>query len=516
MPSLLDFLMQGRSPTAGGLLQERARARGLLDGVETPPPDLFNPGDPASLPQLQGSAGVQHGAPPQMPQPPQAPQGVPQPQVQMQDSARQQAAQGLAQLISGVTGGKLPERSIDWIDEASKEAQSGPGERGHGILARLYLGNVPEGLSSEQVTRLRREAMITAGLTMMAQPWGVTTSQAFARGILAARMGATESMGALMDEQAAQAQVEQAYAVLNNPGMTDLQRYMEIQRRAMAEGNLEAAKVAGAIIKDLRELSVSEAAARYQNINGGTFLVDPDGTVRDPFSKEVVSQAPPAGSKLVSVNTPAGPMTYREGPDGSLYDAFTGVLVQHAPQARPEAPDLDSTRLGQLSQETRQFRTQERGLANILADVASIKSKLEETGTVSSVDQRALAARLSQALEAGNLRESSIQAISGSGGLAGIVESALGQLKDGAASATVARDLIQAIERSGNQARRELERERGDIRRRLEVVRGITPDEVAAELGTSPFGAPSDPEPEEEEANPFDAAFKARRGQVQR
>jgi hypothetical protein len=518
MPSLLEYLMQqsgqGRATTAGGLLHERARARGLLDGVETPPPDLFTPGQPASLPQLQGSAGVQHGAPPQMPEPPQA-----QPQVQMQDSQRalrQAIQQQEIQLISRVTRGNVPDAALPWIEETAEEsANSGPGRPGRPFLARLFAGDKVPGLSDEQNKMLRKQALFYAGLAILSTPHGTSFGQALAIGILAGRSVATQTAGALLDEQHAQARIQERMQVLQNVDMTELDRWSEVRRRAVAEGDLEAAKVINDVIADLRDMAAGEAESTFIQVNGQTYALDPDGvTIRDPFTREVVSQAP-TGSELVTVNTPAGPRTYRLNPDQSLSDPFTGQIVQAAPQAAPEPEDLDSTRLGQVDQDLRTLRREERGVAQILESVGAIARKLESTGSISSADMRELATRLTQAMSASNLRESGLEAIAASGGLVGTLENAIGQLQGGQASPTVAKDLLQAIQRAGGIARRTLEQEREDNERRVRTIRGIRPEEAEAVMGRSPFGARSEPEPEEDD-NPFDAAFRARRGQVNR
>lgn len=230
MASLLDLMMQPQAPSISGLLgMQRAEA----------------------------------GAAPAGPQGPAAPGPM--------NANLQQALRGLSQPPAPPAAPAQPEQP----------KQSNP------FLARIFAGNPVEGLSPEQNKKLRQNALLTAGLTMLAQPQG-SALQALAMGVLSARQSTADTAGKLLDEQTTQARIQRRAEVLGS-GLGDLERYEELRRIATKEGDIEQVKVLNDVIKELRD---SDAGGmEVVQVNGQTFLTDGRGNLFEPGTQRQVTDA---------------------------------------------------------------------------------------------------------------------------------------------------------------------------------------------------------------------------------
>lgn len=392
MPSLLDYMVAQRNPRLAGLLGvstpgadllvERERQRSLLEGVQPSSPTgvpgglLGPPPAPADLRQLAGSAQLR--AAPSMPGGPSTPPGA----GDGKSLQRQRAA--LAATIAQVNGGRVTDRQIEYIRDVSAETEkTGGGRPGVSFLGRLFgLEDIPD-LTAEQRNSLRRQALLISGLHLLSTVGvnEISAGQALAGGVLMARQAVTQTAGEMLDEQRRQQSIRDRYAALQNPDMTELERWQEIRRRAIADGDLEAVKVVNDVIKELRELSAGESEDKMVQVNGSTFRLDSEGNLRDPFSREIVQEAPKAEGELVTVQTPGGPRTFRQDADGTLRDPFTGEIVRQAPQEA--AGGLDS---GEVLDRTDKLADNFRQETGALQESVSLARAAQSAGNTSAGD----------------------------------------------------------------------------------------------------------------------------------
>jgi hypothetical protein len=492
------MLLRNNNSLAGRVLAARAQLPSLFNGAApAAPPSIWSPGDAPTHPQLMAAAQAAPAMPGGQPDlggllgQPQAPQQAPQPEQGQQPDPQdplvarveRQAViqQGIMQLIQEVTRGSVPAAAATWVQrEAAEAAEGGPGQPKAGFLHRLFVGELVPGLSEEQNKQLRRGAMLRAGLAMLAAG-AAPLGQVLALGVLTARAYSTRTAGELLDEQHSAQRLAQRASIFADSSLSPLDQYEMLRQFAVAEGDEKMTAQLNDIIKELRAEGAA-AKREIREINGRTIAFDPDGTPWDPFTNE----------RLMEMPTPGGKWVY-DSNRGVQVNDLTGEVRQleglpQPPQGPAEAPQLDSSRLGQLESGLRDLRRAETAVSNIDRSVRQISASLARSGTISSADQRELATRLAQMLDSGNLRESSLDSISASGGLVGNMENLIGMLRGGNASPTVARDLVQAIERNIRASRQNLQRERADAQRRVETVRGITPEEVRATMGSDPFG----------------------------
>jgi hypothetical protein len=345
-------ILASNNSLAGRLLG--ARRPGLLDGAApVEGPSIFNPPaepQPQPAPQLVQSMQQQQ----QAGQDPQV-QAMMEMTRMTRDKQIAERAQGIAAVIGTAAGGNVPSSALNWISETARAEVDGggPGQSRQGILARLFVGDRPPGIRDEEWDKIRRQSFIMAGISILASA-GAPLGLALAVGVLKGREAATVTIGQLMDERERQQRAMQRYALLGDSEMTELERWSELRRQAVALGDMDGAKFADSIIERLRELEAGAAERTVFFEDGRAYARDKSGSLYDPFSGERLTAPPEPGSKLVQVQTPAGPRTFRESPDGTLTDPFSGQVVQRAPEPAPDADDwqYDSSRGVQINKRT--------------------------------------------------------------------------------------------------------------------------------------------------------------------
>lgn len=341
MASLLDLVLAQRNPRLASMMRSgpnsvlarRDQMAGLFSDAAPVERDLFNPGPPPSLPQLQAAA--------QAPQAQVDPAQVMQAQRELLAQLRQQAvgvrSRQLANVVANVTGGDVPPAAVSWIREAAEDdLEAAPGSPKQGFLAKVFLGEAGAGLKPEQRKNLWRTAMLISGLQLLGQRGhdGPSWGEALASGILFARLQATATAGQLLDEQRAQARLQERASVFANSDLTPIEQYEELQRIAAREGDAEQVKILNDVLKGLREAQANELDRTVQVVDGRPIAFDRTGAAFDPFTGEQLT-APNTDGKLVQIDTPNGRITVREMLDGSLADPFTGQILQAAPQPAP-------------------------------------------------------------------------------------------------------------------------------------------------------------------------------------
>ncbi len=291
------------------------------------------------------------------------PEQLPGPNVREQ--LQQQSQAEIAGSIAKVNGGRVTDRQIRLIEEVTRgNLDSGPGKPGAGFLGFLFGDEGIPDLSAEARGRLRREGLVISGWTMLASSPEVDFWQALALGVLVARLHITQTAGELLDEQNRQQRIIERADVLEKlPGLPGFE---ELRRRAIAEGDLDTVDTLNDVIKELRDLEAGQADWKVVNVAGRSFAMDGEGNLRDPFSKEIVIERPPAepgpgfslspgqvrfdaqGRPIASVEEPAGSGglegAFREDivlPDGSthtvLFDRGGNPIRDLGVSERPEA-----------------------------------------------------------------------------------------------------------------------------------------------------------------------------------
>lgn len=165
-----------------------------------------------------------------------------------------------------------------------------PEQQSRGFIARLFAGDPVPGLSKEQNRSLRQQALLQAGLTILAQP-NANALQALAMGVLQARQATAQTAGALLDEQRAQARAMQRAAVFENSELTEIQKWEEILRIANREGDVEQQKVVKDVLADLRAHQSQLEGKEYVEVNGQTFLTDTEGNLYEPGTGRPITEA---------------------------------------------------------------------------------------------------------------------------------------------------------------------------------------------------------------------------------
>jgi hypothetical protein len=276
MASLLDMMMQQVNPNIGGLLAARREQDG---GQPAPAPSAPAPGPAQGAPDI---------------------------------------AQALQGGIQPIPEGPDPAQ----VEEAHQQEQAQRRER-NPLHFRLFAGDPVPGLSPEQNKELRQQALLTAGLAVLAQP-NATLGQALAMGALSARQQTAASAGALLDEQRMQARLQQRTAVFADANLTELQKYEEMLRIATIEGDEKMAARLLDVVKDIREAG---AQAEWQVVEDGDrkFWRDPaTNQLHDFYTREPVTGDP-------------GPRQSITGTIGSIYG-----LAQDVQQGRLSPEDASA------------------------------------------------------------------------------------------------------------------------------------------------------------------------------
>lgn len=352
MPSLLDYMVSQRPGLK--LLSERHRMSSLLDGAAAPePPDIFNAAgmQPALLPALQGMASMQGGGMPAVPTMPTMPampsvpgapamQGGGQPAPSAGGAewrARQLARRRVAQQVASATEGRIPDEAVPYIQEVADEDDSEPGQQGRGFLARLIAGERVPGLSAEQNSRVKRGALLRAGLTiLMGAPGGLPV---IAMAILGARTQAAQHANELQAANAAAGRFQAYHEILENEDMTEADRYEKIRRLALAQSDTDTARVAADALSELREAGVQELTPINHPRLGPIFADRTSGKAFDASGRQLTAD---------ELALPQETFETRTMPDGSLaeiqMDATGRVIgqrtIQAAPAGQSEGPNL--------------------------------------------------------------------------------------------------------------------------------------------------------------------------------
>lgn len=353
MASLLDALL-GQSSSI-------ARNRGVLDALQ----------NGAAQPPTPGAPSVPAAGPPQpqLAQPSIAPQPMQPPTVQdVRDTVRgvspieRQGRALVAQRISRVTGGDVPSAALGFIEETVRGENEGDGNTAgsnrNSFLARLFVGDKVPGLSDAQNRRLRQSALLEAGLVLGASPdmsWG----QALATGILVARRSAAQTAGALLDEQAVQQRIAERAQVLGG-NLSDLEKFQELRRISVREGDLEQTKALGDIITELREADANKLNRTLidpSQTGGAVLFRDDQGNVFDvdgnKASSEQVQAAITQAQQAAAQAEPQRPVTL--SPGDVLVDPDTGETIREIPAAADDAEGAAT----EAAQERASFITQD-------------------------------------------------------------------------------------------------------------------------------------------------------------
>lgn len=215
MASLLDLMLARQNPTAGLLSQ--------LQGGPGPVPQ------PQAAPVPQPTPGVvrQPGGP-VMPAPPPLP--APAPPAMQQGLPAPQAPQ--------------PEQQAD-------EPQ-----QGGSFFTQLFAGKPVAGLSQEQNRALRKNALLTAGLTILGRQ-DVNPLQGLAIGVLAARQATAQTAGELLDEQNLQRRIAERADIIGQD-LEPLEMYEQLRRLASKEGDLDQVKALTQVIEELNDTNAEE------------------------------------------------------------------------------------------------------------------------------------------------------------------------------------------------------------------------------------------------------------------
>ena len=330
--SPLEILRQKSSGLLGPspITTQSAPATSLLPAQSAPNLGMLGPGVPTPPPRAPIQPGVVSplvapGAPP----PPAG--GV---SMQQAHEARQmqvqQRAGGIAQIFANATGKDVVDAAIPWIRETA-EGDSGPGKPQQSFLAKLFAGEVPPGISQEDADRIGRNARVMAGLAILASDR--TGLAAIAEGIGFARREATASIGELVDEQARQERVRGYRNALSDEAFgTELERWQEVRRRMLADGQLDALPVVTDIIKDLRSLP-ADADQRVFRVFGGNavWISEQEGKAYDLSGREITAELLDLQQAAQSQNRRTITRNVR-GDDGllraTLFDAETGEQIR--------------------------------------------------------------------------------------------------------------------------------------------------------------------------------------------
>lgn len=337
------------------------RRQGLLADAATRRPDLFDPRsglDTRRLDQAIQNAGQLRGDPrlePLFPAGAETADGAAaaemQARVQAAQAARPHApvAAAIGREITRVAG-EVPRGAESYIEEAARDTvNSQPGAPGRDFIARLFLGDVPPGLTKAQSSALRSNALIVSGLTMLASSGDpdVSFGQALALGILSARARAAETAGALLDEQRAHQRIFERNQTLNNPNLTEIERWEELRRQAVATGDTESAKIANDVLDDLRDLDHGQAERKFVQLQDGTpAFADPSGKLFGIDGEEITDFTPQGAQFETRVVDRVGPdgvaRRFEVLPTGE--ERELGIVGRPAPQgpAQPKPGQIEA------------------------------------------------------------------------------------------------------------------------------------------------------------------------------
>lgn len=330
--SPLELLRQKSSGLLGAssVTTQPAPVTSLLPAQSAPDFGMLGPSVPTPPPRAPIQPGivsplVASGAPP----PPAGGASMQQAHEARQMQVQQRAG-GIAQIFANATGKDVPDAAIPWIRETA-EGDSGPGKPQQSFLAKLFAGEVPPGISQEDADRIGRNARVMAGLSILASDR--TGLAAIAEGIGFARREATASIGELVDEQARQERVRGYRNALSDDAFgTELERWQEVRRRMLADGQLDALPVVTDIIKDLRSLPADADQRVFRIVGGSAFWVnEQEGKAYDLAGREITAElldaqqaAQPENRRTITRNV--------RGPDGLLrsvlFDAATGERIR--------------------------------------------------------------------------------------------------------------------------------------------------------------------------------------------
>jgi hypothetical protein len=377
---------------------------------------------------LQGGGGQQ---PPQMPgggMPP-----APQPQM--------------AQSMQRPT---IPQPDISILERLPAREQEPeppePGKRQRDLLGRIFAGDALEGLSPETRERVKRDAILTAGLSILvANGQGMTLGMSrpslgsvVASGVLAGRQAAAESAGQVMDEQARQQRLASYAEFLGDADMSSRETWEQMARIALIQGDNDVVKLSREMLAEMPD--TSEAGWEFQELKGengasfGTFLVDNDNQLRDPFTREIISQRPtlrPDRSKPVVQRNLIDPETGRLAAiafDPDTYEML-GVIGYERPDTGidPAERAIKLHDLGIRTAAEARAHLTSTGVYDSMGAVRVLDSFRQQhtdasgqfvapEGTISSIDARSAATAFQNILRPGMVRESTLEEILGSAG----------------------------------------------------------------------------------------------------
>jgi len=273
-------------------------------------------------PQMAGLLGIgQRGA---------TPGGAPEPAVQQTTPAPEMPTVRQVQPNIPDLFGADPAQQT--APTAAPEAP--PEQPSRGFLARLFAGDPVQGLSPEQNKKLRQNALLQAGLTMLAAGGDVSFSQALAMGVLAARQATAETAGRLLDEQQAAERIRAMTDIFADTSLTPRQQWEEVRRRAAVHGDKLMGEQANAALKELRENAEFEngtiTTIDHPNGTKQTVIRMPDGRVLDMATREEVTGAPARPLEVDSTLQSVAAMRGLTSPDQipSLPDAEAGQLFK--------------------------------------------------------------------------------------------------------------------------------------------------------------------------------------------
>lgn len=210
MASLLDLLIAQRNPTAGLLSQ--------LQGGPGPAPEPqiapIQPPTPGMVSQPGGPV-VPPTPPPLQPQEPAPLPQAPQPQQQGQEQ-----------------------------------------QRGGSFFTDLFAGKPVEGLSRDQNRALRKNALLTAGLTVLGRQ-DANPLQGLAVGVLAARQATAQTAGELLDEQNTQRRIAERAEIIGQ-NLPPEELYPQLRRLAARDGDLEQVRALTQVIEEINDTNAEE------------------------------------------------------------------------------------------------------------------------------------------------------------------------------------------------------------------------------------------------------------------
>lgn len=433
MANLLEMFVRGQAgpgtpPLAAGLLgpPEPPRPPNILDGGGRSTPS------PAAAPGVGAPAGVTPGGAGQPAASPGAAGADPDPE-DLEDMARDLAARR-----------QRSRRQAD-ADVPLWRRGSKPGQKGLGTFARLLSGESIPGLTKSEQDIVKREALLTAGLSMLgANARGTSLGHVIATGALMGRQAATETAGALLDERKRQVKVAKIRQAVDDPSMTELEKWNAVRDVLLKQGDLEGVKVATDVRDELRELEEGEGEAEFQVENGQGFWVNEQTREVRDMAGNVVLELP-------------------EGP-------------------KDESERLD--RINQLADDAR------RELGPVL-ETHRLASAALEAPEQDPAAQQTMIMALNKLLDPGSVvRESEFARVAEMGGLTAEAQAYWNRLtKEGQLPPEVEQSIRQEIERLHRANVQELQSVQEHWRRRA-VDAGVQPELVFRAVTTGPAGQP--------------------------